>query len=106
MMGEVALELIAKNPDCLHQVHQPLLLDCWKTPEQEEQFSVGLNKKTLFDLCLFEIEKSERARRDFHNKDRTDQVIAILKSVKASQTEGQRNRIERILKRIESTRAE
>ena len=98
-MVEIALDLIAKNPDFLHQVHQPLKLDCWATPEQEERFSTKSNS-TLFDLCLVEIDRSENGELNFQDKDQADRVLVNLESIKTSATDVQRKRIDQILKKI------
>ena len=98
-MVEIALDLIAKNPDFLHQVHQPLKLDCWATPEQEERFSTKSNS-TLFDLCLVEIVRSENGELNFQDKDQADRVLVNLESIKTSATDVQRKRIDQILKKI------
>ena len=101
-MDVIALKLLAKNPDYLHQPQQPLVLNCWITPEKEEEH-IGDSNHTLFDLCLVKIYRSKNMPLQFLSKDQTDQVLANLEAVKkTSASDVQRIRLERIIEKIKS----
>ena len=101
-MAVIALKLLAKNPDYLHQPQQPLVLNCWITPEKEEEH-IGDSNHTLFDLCLVKIYRSKNMPLQFLSKDQTDQVLANLEAVKkTSASDVQRIQLERIIEKIKS----
>ena len=97
----IALDLIAKNPDYLHEVHDQLSLNCWISPKERVQHSNN-SRQTLLDLCLAELDKLKEgfnAERLFLlHRETSDKAIENLKSIKTNATDIQRNRIDRILK--------
>ena len=76
-IGSQVMAVIALN---LHQLQQPLVLNCWMTPEEEQL--IDESNKTLFDLCFFKIDSMENLPMKFLSNDQTDQVLANLESVK------------------------
>ena len=95
----IALKLIAKNPDYLHDVHEQLLLDCWISPKAQEK-KANKSKQTLLDLCLAQLDRSKKRSHILLRLEETPKAIENLKSIKTKATDIQRNRIDRILKLI------
>lgn len=97
-IGSQGMAVIALN---LHQLQQPLVLNCWMTPEEEQL--IDESNKTLFDLCFFKIDSMENLPMKFLSNDQTDQVLANLESVKkTSASDVQHKRIDRIIEKIRS----
>ena len=103
----VALELIAKNPDYLHDVHNQLSLSRWASPEEQEQSTSvdkrrfnSKSKQTLLDLCLTQLDKMKKFDLRRLSQEKRNKAIGNLESIKTTATDVQRNRIDRILKLI------
>ena len=103
----VALELIAKDPDYLHDVHNQLSLSRWVSPEERERSTSvdkrrfnSKSKQTLLDLCLTQLDKMKKFDLRRLSQEKRNKAIGNLESIKTTATDVQRNRIDRILKLI------